>query len=241
MEWEMKAKVTQEQIANLLREYLPLNPKQSEFITKKDTYYSFGGIAPKKPDRIVRTREEHKYNFKQVLAVSSPFVDYLNEKDPVVWNSIAKKIINLLRGYSMDFLSPSITQLKPQIVLTVKEKETIGDAEKNKEFEGELPVNTAIAFNKFVEMANFKPYFRKDKNSVSFYTEEEGKLLHCELVSVNGSDVYLEVEYCSDKSDFDAIPIIKHFMKNKIGVESFDRRSWVDIIEEMPPLEKAKE
>jgi hypothetical protein len=30
-------------------------------------------------------------------------------------------------------------------------------------------------------------------------------------------------------------------MKNKIGVESFDRRSWVDIIEEMPPAEKAKE
>ena len=241
MEWEMKAKVTQEQIANLLREYLPLNPKQSEFITKKDTYYSFGGIAPKKPDRIVRTREEHKYNFKQIIKAGPQPVDFINEKDPAVWNYVAANTAALLKGHLIDFLSTSVTQPKPQILLTVKEKETVGDAEKNEEFEGELPVDTAIAFNKFVEMANFKPYFRKDKNSVSFYTEEEGKLLHCELVSVNGSDVYLEVEYCSDKSDFDAIPIIKHFMKNKVGVESFDRRSWVDIIEEMPPLEKAKE
>ena len=241
MEWEMKAKVTQEQIANLLREYLPLNPKHSEFIIKSDVYYSFGGIKPDNPPRIVRTREEHKYNFKQIIEAGPQQVDFINEKDPAVWNYVAANTAALLKGHLIDFLSTSVTQPKPQILLTVKEKHTVGDYESNEEFEGELPVDTAIAFNKFVEMANFKPYFRKDKNSVSFYTEEEGKLLHCELVSVNGSDVYLEVEYCSDKSDFDAIPIIKHFMKNKVGIESFDRRSWVDIIEEMPPLEKAKE
>ena len=234
MEWELKAKVTHAQIANLLREHLPLNPRHSEFIIKNDTYYSFGGIAPREPEKIVRTREERKYELKDVISVSSPFVDYLNEKDPVVWNSIATQVVNLLRGYSMDFLSPSIKQPETQVVLTVKEKKTIGDYEKNEEFEGELPADTTTAFMKFVDMTNFKPYFRKDKNSVSFYTEEDGKLLHCELVSVNGSDVYLEVEYCSDEMNFDVIPIIKHFMRDKVGVEKFDRRSWVNIIEEMP-------
>ena len=234
MEWELKAKVTHAQIANLLREYLPLNPRHSEFTIKNDTYYSFGGVAPRKPEKIVRTREEKKYELKDVISVSSPFVDYLNEKDPVVWNSIATQVVNLLRGYSMDFLSPSIKQPETQVALTVKEKKTIGDYEKNEEFEGELPADTTIAFKKFVDMTNFKPYFRKDKTSVSFYTEEEGKLLHCELVSVNGSDVYLEVEYCSDETNFDVIPIIKHFMKNKVGVERFDRRNWPTIIEEMP-------
>lgn len=234
MEWELKAKVTHAQIANLLREHLPLNPRHSEFIIKNDTYYSFGGIAPRKPEKIVRTREERKYELKDVISVSSPFVDYLNEKDPVVWNSIATQVVNLLRGYSMDFLSPSIKQPETQVVLTVKEKKTIGDYEKNEEFEGELPADTTTAFMKFVDMTNFKPYFRKDKNSVSFYTEEDGKLLHCELVSVNGSDVYLEIEYCSDEMNFDVIPIIKHFMRDKVGVEKFDRRSWLNIIEEMP-------
>jgi len=233
MEYELKAKVTHAQIANLLREYLPLNPRHSEFLIKNDTYYSFGGIAPRKPEKIVRTREEQKYELKDVISVSSPFVDYLNEKDPVVWNSIATQVVNLLRGYSIDFLSPSIKQPETQVVLTVKEKKTIGDYEKNEEFEGELPVNTTIAFMKFVDMTNFKPYFRKDKNSVSFYAEEEGKFLHCELVSVNGSDVYLEVEYCSDETNFDVISIIKHFMRDKVGVERFDRRSWPAIIEEM--------
>lgn len=241
MEWELKAKVTHAQIANLLREHLPLNPRHSEFIIKNDTYYSFGGIAPRKPEKIVRTREERKYELKDVISVSSPFVDYLNEKDPVVWNSIATQVVNLLRGYSMDFLSPSIKQPETQVVLTVKEKKTIGDYEKNEEFEGELPADTTTAFMKFVDMTNFKPYFRKEKNSISFYTEEEGKLLHCELVSVNGSEVYLEVEYCSDEMNFDVIPIIKHFMRDKVGVEKFDRRSWVDIIEEIPPMEKAEE
>ena len=132
MEWELKAKVTHAQIANLLREYLPLNPRHSEFIIKNDTYYSFGGIAPRKPEKIVRTREEKKYELKDVISVSSPFVDYLNEKDPVVWNSIATQVVNLLRGYSMDFLSPSIKQPETQVVLTVKEKKTIGDYERTK-------------------------------------------------------------------------------------------------------------
>lgn len=232
MEWELKAKVTHAQIANLLREYLPLNPKNSEFIIKSDTYYSFDGIEPRKPKNTARIREERKYDLKDVISVSSPFVDYINEKDPVVWNSIAIKVVNLLSGYNMDFLSPSIKQPETQIVLTVKKKKTISDYEKNEEFEGKLPADTTIAFMKFVDMTNFKPYFRKDKNSVSFYVEEEGKLLHCELVSVNGSDVYLEVEYCSDETNFDVIPTIRHFMKNKVGIEKFDRRSWPAIIEE---------
>lgn len=234
MEWELKAKVTHAQIAKLLREYLLLNPRHSEFIIKSDTYYSFGGIEPRKPKNTVRIREERKYELKDVISVSSPFVNYLNEKDPAVWNSIATKVVNLLRGYNMDFLSPSIKQPDTQIVLTVKEKKTIGDYEKNEEFEGKLPADTTIAFMKFIDMTNFKPYFRKDKNSVSFYIEEEGKILHCELVSVNGSDVYLEVEYCSDETNFDVISTIRHFMKNKVGIEKFDRRSWPAIIEEMP-------
>lgn len=234
MEWEMKAKVTHAQIANLLREYLPLNPKNSEFIIKSDTYYSFDGIEPRKPKNTARIREERKYDLKDVISVSSPFVDYINEKDPVVWNSIAIKVVNLLSGYNMDFLSPSIKQPEAQVVLTVKEKKTIGDYERNEESEGKLPADTTIAFMKFIDMTNFKPYFRKDKNSVSFYIEEDGKNLHCELVSVNGSDVYLEVEYCSDETNFDVIPTIRHFMKNKVGIEKFDRRSWPAIIEEMP-------
>lgn len=234
MEWELKAKVTHAQIANLLREYLPLSPRHSEFIIKNDTYYSFDGIEPRKPEKIVRTREEKKYELKDVISVSYPFVDCLNKKDPAVWNSIATKVVNLLHGYNMDFLSPSIKQPEAQVVLTVKEKKTIGDYEKNEEFEGELPADTATVFMKFVDMTNFKPYFRKDKNSVSFYVEEDGKLFHCELVSVNGSDVYLEVEYCSDETNFDVISTIRHFMKNKVGIEKFDRRSWPVIIEEMP-------
>lgn len=232
MEWELKAKVTHAQIANLLREYLPLNPKNSEFIIKSDTYYSFDGIEPRKPKNTARIREERKYDLKDVISVSSPFVDYINEKDPVVWNSIAIKVVNLLSGYNMDFLSPSIKQPETQIVLTVKKKKTISDYEKNEEFEGKLPADTTIAFMKFVDMTNFKPYFRKDKNTVSFYVEEDEKNLHCELVSVNGSDVYLEVEYCSDETNLDVISTIKHFMKNKVGIEKFDRRSWPAIIEE---------
>lgn len=231
MEWEMKAKVTQEQIANLLRDYLPFNPKQSEFIIKSDVYYSFGGVKPDNPPRIVRTREEHKYNFKQIIEAGPQPVDFINEKDPAVWNYVAANTAALLKGHLIDFLSTSVTQPKPQILLTVKEKHTVGDYESNEEFEGELPINTAMAFQKFVEMANFRPYFEKNKNSVSFYTDEG---LHCELVSVNGSDVYLEVECCiTTDSLSDPIVRVKDFMKNKVGIEKFDRRSWPEIIEEM--------
>ena len=66
--------------------------------------------------------------------------------------------------------------------------------EVNEETEGILIGDAKAAFEKSMKVCNFKPYFQKRKDSVSFYVaDKENREMHCEIVNVNGHGPYLEV------------------------------------------------
>ena len=228
MEYELKAKITKKQMMELLQNKLPFNPDFSKFIMKQDTYYSFNGVEPYLPKEFVRVREEEVYSFKEIIKEISSWNQY-EEENKKVLEDLTDKLISLLKGKGLN-IGLCFVGTKPSCktkVLTVKEKNTIGDHEENKEFEGELPEDTSVAFFKVLKMASFKPYFSKNKNSISFYVEDG---LHCEIVSVNSSDIYLEVECCTDEPTIPTpIDKIKKFMNN-LGITEFDTRSWKDIV-----------
>lgn len=224
----MKAKINKFQIAKILWNHLPTNPSFSHFIKKADIYYSFDGIVPKKPKHIARIRGETVCLLEEAVGKDN-FVNIFpySEADPEGLDKITEKIVNLLQNKE----EPPVEGEK-KFVLTVKEKNTFEGGEINEETEGDMTPEAYQAFEKVMKMANFKPYFRKSKNSVSFYTEFQDKLLHCEIVSVSGSDIYLEVEYCSDEPEIvSPLKTIKDFYEN-YGITEFDTRSWVDIAEE---------
>lgn len=221
----MKAKITKEQLAHLMWDYLPFNAEHSKFLIKTDMYFSFNGETPKKPKHIVRLRNEVAYNFKDVLKERGVEWDPLSYKENADLELVAEKSIEMLQTDWDDLMTTD----KHYCLLTVKEKRTIEDSEMNTEYEGEMSKEAGMAFYEAMKVANFKPYFLKNKNSISFYIEKD---LHCEIVSVNGSDVYLEVECCTDEP---TIPTpterIRKFM-NDLGITEFDTRSWADIIDE---------
>jgi adenylate cyclase class IV len=210
VEVEMKMKITVEQAENLvdgkLRDWHISRGGGWCALHKSDTYYSFGGIAPKTPKNIIRVRDEgtiENPDFKKIIT-----------------GKLTEKTISNWHAY-----------------LTIKEKNTSPSGiESNKEYEGEI-TPAKLPFEMAMSIANFKPYFFKVKDSISFYVEynEGGNIpeLHCEIVNVNGIGPFLEVEVTSDNFSKDDIVFwINRFFEENIGCIDFDKRSWPQIIEE---------
>lgn len=233
MEIEMKAKVDNKQVSALMKFF----NKETEYLEKSDEYFSFGGIAPKKPKNIIRIRKEK--SAKNAPIIVFPFLKF--------FGSSSVTVENILTGYIRPF---EITVLaKDGTWLTVKAKNTSSDGiETNEETEGQLSVDAEDAFRKSMSIANFKPYFTKFKRSFSFYVKnkDEDFEMHAELVSVNGIGPYLEIESTikleNEGADIldgeDLLKVntardqIKWFFKHELGITEFDGRSWADIIEE---------
>lgn len=123
--------------------------------------------------------------------------------------------------------------------ITVKRKNTdCNGVEMNEEYEGEVSEDAACAFRHAMAAANFKPYFSKNKNSVSFYVQGDKMKheLHCEIVNVSGAGPFLEIEtIVSDDADDNE----KHQAQSEIeqyfwclGIKEFDKRDWPTIIKE---------
>ena len=217
MEVEMKAKVTMQQIFDVLDEKFDKKFHISRgggwhALHKVDEYFSFNGIEPKKPHDIVRLRS--------TVGISPDYsvVDIINRKYDIK-------------------LGP---ECLPKTELTVKRKNTSSDGiEANEEFEGPLDMNATTAFLKFLEICNFKPYFRKQKTSISFYVEkwETHEEIHCEFVVVNGIGPFLEIEkVVNDEKDTQAAEhLIKEFFKSALGIgpKDFIAASWPEIIEKV--------
>ena len=235
MEIEMKAKVDNEQVSKLMKFF----NKETEYLEKSDEYFSFGGVAPKKPKNIIRIRKEKSAVNAPILVF--PFLKF--------FGSSSITVENILTGYIHPFENTELA--KEQTWLTVKAKNTNSDGiEINEETEGQLSVDTEKAFRKSMNITNFQPYFTKFKRSFSFYVknEDEDFEMHAELVSVNGIGPYLEIESTIKLENENAysridtiqdlakvntaMDQIKWFFKHELGITEFDGRSWVDIIEE---------
>lgn len=219
MEIEMKAKLNDEQLDKILW----CIDNESEYLEKSDEYFSFDGIAPKKPKNIIRIRKEKVGNANKVL--------FFFEGAGVNVDTVK----NILTGCIYPF--GSITADKDQTWLTVKVKNTSPEGiETNEETEGQLFEGTEEAFRKSMEVANFKTYFTKFKRSFSFYVRNEKEefnrfVMHAELVSVDGVGPYLEIEsVVKEKNAAEASDQIKWFFEHKLGITEFDGRSWVDIV-----------
>jgi len=230
MEIEMKAKVDSEQVSKLMKFF----DKETEYLEKCDEYFSFGGIAPKKPKNIIRIRKEKSATNAPILVF--PFLK--------IFGSSSITVENILTGYIRPFEKTELAQNRTW--LTVKAKNTSPDGiETNEETEGQLSVDAEEAFRKSMSIANFKPYFTKFKRSFSFYVKNKAEDLemHAELVSVNGIGPYLEIESTIELGNEDLLvgedllkvntarDQIKWFFKHELGITEFDGRSWADIIE----------
>jgi adenylate cyclase class IV len=229
----MKAKVDNEQFSKLMKFF----DKETEYLEKCDEYFSFGGIAPKKPKNIIRIRKEKSAKNAPILVF--PFLKF--------FGSSSITVENILTGYIRPFEKTELA--KDKTWLTVKAKNTSPDGiETNEETEGQLSIEAENAFRKSMNIANFKPYFTKFKRSFSFYVKnkEEDFEMHAELVTVNGIGPYLEIESTIklENENFDVLDgehllkvntardQIKWFFKHELGITEFDGRSWADIIEE---------
>lgn len=220
MEIEMKAKLSDEQLDKILWSI----GNESEYLEKSDEYFSFDGIAPKKPKNIIRIRKEKVGNANKCLF----FFDG--------GRCDVGTVKNILAGCIYPFAS--VTPDKEQTWLTVKAKNTSPEGiETNEETEGQLFGGTEEAFRKSMEITNFKTYFVKFKRSFSFYVKnkDENKnnfTMHAELVSVDGVGPYLEIEsVVKEKDAAEASDQIKWFFEHELGITEFDGRSWVDIVE----------
>lgn len=213
----MKALVDEEQISKLIT-YMD---DKTTFLIKSDNYFSFNGIEPKIPKDIIRIRKEKETNAFDMLKLDDHgFNSGIN----------ARNIKNILLGYS-GLASHWDINYTYKTLLTVKKKNTDKfGVERNEETEGELSESATNAFLKSLEIANFKQYFIKSKESFSFYIDN----MHAELVSVNGIGPYLEVEYIVDKnSDINkAINSVKGLFSNILNITEFDKRDWPTIIEQ---------
>lgn len=235
MEIEMKAKVDNEQVSSLMKFF----NKETEYLEKSDEYFSFGGIAPKKPKNIIRIRKEKSAKNAPILVF--PFLKF--------FGSSSITVENILTGYIRPFEKAELAQ--DRTWLTVKAKNTSpGGIETNEETEGQLSIDAEDAFRKSMSIANFKSYFTKFKRSFSFYVKNKAEdfEMHAELVSVNGIGPYLEIESTikleNEGADIldgeDLLKVntardqIKWFFKHELGITEFDGRSWADIIEEEP-------
>ena len=218
MEVEMKAKITFDQINKLTHDnfdkyYIP-DWGEWEPLLKTDTFYSFNGERPIKPKNIVRIRKE----FSRIK-----YVDF----EELIKGKVGKEKFNRI-----------------EVFLTVKEKHTDDEGiETNQEIEGTLDSGAVEAFTKVMEITNFKPYFEKEKSSLSFYVirNKDKKKMHCEIVSVNGVGPFLEIEVIVPdnisvpedcESTQEAQELIKGFFKDVFNITEFDKRTWPQIIED---------
>lgn len=232
MEIEMKARVDNEQVSRLMKFF----NKETEYLEKSDEYFSFDGIAPKKPKNIIRIRKEKSARNAPIIVF--PFLKF--------FGSSSITVENILTGYIRPFEKTELA--KERTWLTVKAKNTSPDGiETNEETEGQLSFDAEDAFRKSMSIANFKPYFTKFKRSFSFFVKnkDEDFEMHAELVSVNGVGPYLEIESTITLGNENADALdgedllkvntardqIKWFFKHELGITEFDGRSWVDIIE----------
>lgn len=245
MEIEMKAKLNDEQLDKILWAI----DGESEYLEKRDEYFSFDGIAPKKPKDIIRIRKEKVgYAFKCLSFFGG---------DACGCN--VNNIKNILAGNAHPFAN--VTPDKEQTWLTVKAKSTDPyGIESNREAEGPLGMGAEEAFRKSMKITHFDTYFTKFKRSFSFYVrnKDEDKndfIMHAELVSVDGIGPYLEIESTVKLENEDADVLdgadlfkrntardqIKWYFKYELGITEFDDRSWVDILAEYDESEiKAK-
>lgn len=178
---------------------------------RRDTYYSFNGEKLNRPTNIIRIREEADIG------------------DDSFEDIILGKATKFKDGTNKTFL-------------TVKAKNTDERGiEINEETEGILIGDAKTAFEKSMKVCNFKPYFQKRKDSVSFYVaDKENREMHCEIVNVNGHGPYLEVEVIvpgvknKDSTVFnntdDAKKFIEEFFYDAFRITKFDGRSWAEII-----------
>ncbi len=232
MEIEMKAKLNDEQLDKILW----CIDNESEYLEKSDEYFSFDGIAPKKPKNIIRIRKEKVGNANKCLSFFEGGRCDVNT------------VKNILAGCIYPF--ESVEPDKDQTWLTVKAKNTSPEGiETNEETEGQLFEGTEEAFRKSMEITHFKTYFTKFKRSFSFYVRNEKEefnrfVMHAELVSVDGVGPYLEIESTikleNENADVldgedlakvnEARDQIKWFFEHKLGITEFDGRSWADIV-----------
>lgn len=218
MEVEMKAKITFDQMNKLANDnfdkyYIP-DWSEWEPLLKTDTFYSFNGERPIKPKNIIRIRKE----FSRIK-----YVDF----EELIKGEVGKEKFN-----------------HREVFLTVKEKHTDDEGiETNQEIEGTLDSGAVEAFTKAMEITNFKPYFEKEKSSLSFYVirNKDKKKMHCEIVSVNGVGPFLEIEVIVPdnisvpedcESTQEAQELIKGFFKDVFNITEFDKRTWPQIIED---------
>lgn len=234
MEIEMKAKLNDEQLDKMLWAI----DSESEYLEKSDEYFSFDGIAPKKPKNIIRIRKEKVGNANKCLS-------FFGGK-ACGCNVITVK--SILAGNAHPFAN--VEPDKDQTWLTVKAKSTDPTGiETNEETEGQLFGGSEAAFRKSMKVAHFVTYFTKFKRSFSFYVKNKDEdknrfIMHAELVSVDGFGPYLEIESTIrlenegadvlDGEDLakvnEARDQIKWYFAHELGITEFDGRSWVDII-----------
>lgn len=234
MEVEMKAKLNDEQLDKILR----VIDNESEYLEKSDEYFSFDGIAPKKPKNIIRIRKEKVGNANKCLSFFGGKACGCN----------VNNIKNILAGNV--HLFANVEPDKEQTWLTVKAKNTDpAGIETNEETEGQLFEGSEEAFRKAMKVTHFSTYFTKLKRSFSFYVKnkDEGKnrfVMHAELVSVDEVGPYLEIESTIhlenegadvlDGEDLAKVNTardqIKWYFAHELGITEFDGRSWVDII-----------
>lgn len=230
----MKAKLNDEQLDKMLWAI----DSESEYLEKSDEYFSFDGIAPKKPKNIIRIRKEKVGNANKCLS-------FFGGK-ACGCNVITVK--SILAGNVHPFAN--VEPDKDQTWLTVKAKSTDPTGiETNEETEGQLFGGSEAAFRKSMKVAHFGTYFTKFKRSFSFYVKNKDEdknrfIMHAELVSVDGVGPYLEIESTIrlenegadvlDGEDLakvnEARDQIKWYFAHELGITEFDGRSWVDII-----------
>lgn len=228
MEIEMKAPLNADQLEALLTKEKIKNytfSSQRELLIKSDIYYSFGGERLKKPKNIVRIREESTFDSIKIDQAKA-FVLEVNGRN------ITTDAINLFTfacKYFFDFRVNPLTS-NSNSFLTIKRKHTDEFGVETND-EKESKVSDKESLFALLGIVNFKPYFEKIKRSISFYAGE----MHLEIVSVNASDVYLEIEICIPEKDTSSATVeaaqktIKDFFKDALGITTFDSRSWAEI------------
>lgn len=219
-EVEMKAKITKdlaEQIINDKVEGFKINRGGGWTpFYKKDTYYSLNGEMPQEIKNIIRIRQQSTVD------------------------SQSHNIFDAIINGKIKYLSPVPGMSKTFLTTKRKNVDEFG-VERNEEIEGPMFDTTVEAFENAMKVANFAPYFVKEKTAASFYVLEESTKyeMHCEIVNVNGVGPYLEIECFADdklyrmhKGCFKSTEKAKEFIQRyfrAIGITEFETKNWIEL------------
>ena len=210
MEIESKAIINEQQLRKLLT-YRSFGPYQvsrvKDALVKYDAYYSL--VNP-----VIRIRTEY--------AINSWYTDMLGS--------------SYIEEAALDFfdLEKTFSPMCENTYFTLKERYVDAQGVESN-VEKETFVENAEALEYFLESLNFKKCFEKTKRSISFYVDTSERRLHLEIVRVNASDIYLEIE-CTDvddksESEQEAVKAdIKKFFKDVLDIEEFESRSWLSLL-----------